>query len=255
MDPEPVLVSLLASALAACRAAVADNAGLVGSLAVAGLVGSASHCTGMCGPFVLAQCVGHLEARPAAAMRQRHRLGGAVLVPYHLGRMTTYAGLGAAAAAAAGGVMDLTGFRWGSAALLGLAALFFLGYGLQRLGVVLPWLASGGEGWWSRHIGRRVRPLFDHPVGFRGYALGLALGFLPCGLLYGAVAAAASGGALAAALAMSAFALGTVPALVVVGVAGEVAGRRWQGLTGRLAPGLLMLNAGLLTYMAWRLVA
>lgn len=255
MDAEPFFFSLLASALAACRAALVDNAGLVGSLAVAGLVGSASHCTGMCGPFVLAQCVARLEARPAAAMRQRDRLGGAALVPYHLGRLTTYAGLGAVAAAAAGRVMDLTGFRWGSAALLGLAALFFLGYGLRRLGVVLPWLASGGEGWWSRHIGRRVRPLFGHPVGLRGYVLGVALGFLPCGLLYGALAAAASGGVLGAVLAMSAFALGTVPALVVVGVAGQVAGRRWQGLTGRLAPGLLMLNAGLLTYMAWRLVA
>ena len=33
------------------------------------------------------------------------------------------------------------------------------------------------------------------PSGWRHYALGVALGFLPCGLLYGALAAAAAAGA------------------------------------------------------------
>ncbi len=79
--------------------------------------------------------------------------------------------------------------------------------------------------------GRWARPLFARPVGFRGYALGLMLGFLPCGLLYGALAAAAaSGDPLTGAFAMIAFALGTVPALLAVGLAGHVAGQRWQGL-------------------------
>jgi sulfite exporter TauE/SafE len=255
VDQDVYLFSLLASGLAYCRVAVVDNAGLMASLAFAGLVGGVSHCAGMCGPFVLAQCVARLEARPAAGMGEIHRLGGAALATYHLGRMTTYVGLGVAAAAIAEGLTQVTGFKWGAAALLGLAALFFLGYAVRRLGVLLPWLGRGGESWWSRHIGRIARPLFARPVGWRGYVLGFALGFLPCGLLYGAVAAAASGGVLAAGLAMVAFALGTVPALVAVGLAGHVAGLRWQGLTARLAPGLLMINAVALTYMAWRLVA
>jgi sulfite exporter TauE/SafE len=73
--------------------------------------------------------------------------------------------------------------------------------------------------------------------------------------LYGALAAAASsGGALAGALGMAAFAAGTVPALLAVGLAGHVVGGTWAGVVQRAAPVLLLLNAGLLSYMAWRLL-
>lgn len=246
----------MASGIAVCRVAVEDNAGLLASLFLAGLVGSASHCVGMCGPFVLAQAVARLEARVADGMREWHRVAGAALVPYHLGRATTYTGLGAVAAGLAGGVVDVTGLRQLSALLLAVAALFFLGYGLQRLGVAIPWLARGGEGWWRRVVGDRIRPLFARPTGFRGYGLGLALGFLPCGLLYGALAAAASaGGMVGGAFAMLSFALGTVPALLAIGVAGHVAGSNWRAVAGKAAPALLMLNAVILSYMAWRLAA
>jgi sulfite exporter TauE/SafE len=256
VDQESLLINMLATGLAHCQAVTVEHGGLLTSLFMAGLVGSATHCVGMCGPFVLAQTVARLESRPASDMREFHRLSGAALAPYHLGRTTTYAGLGAAAALLAGGVIDVTGLKWLSAALLILAALFFLGYAVQRIGVHVPWLRSGGESGWSRHLGRWARPLFERPVGVRGYALGLMLGFLPCGLLYGALAAAAaSGDPLSGAFAMIAFALGTVPALVAVGLAGHVAGRRWQGLLAGITPVLMVFNAAALTYLAWRVVA
>ncbi len=256
MDQESLLINLLVAGLAHCRAVTVEHGGLMASLFMAGLVGGATHCVGMCGPFVLAQTVARLESRPAAGMREIHRLSGAALAPYHLGRATTYAGLGAAGALLAGGFIDVTGLKLLSAGLLILAAMFFLGYALQRLGVYAPWLKSGGESWWSRHVGRWARPLFDRPVGFRGYALGLALGFLPCGLLYGALAAAAaSGDPLSGAFAMIAFTLGTVPALLAVGLAGHVAGQRWQGLVAGVTPVLMVFNAAALTYLAWRTVA
>ncbi|MCW5698361.1 MAG: sulfite exporter TauE/SafE family protein [Rhodospirillales bacterium] len=256
MEPNPPLFELLTTGFGYCHAVAIDHSDLLGSLFLAGLVGSASHCVGMCGPLVLGQVVTRMEAKSAADMRESDRYFNAVLLPYHLGRMTTYIGLGAGAAALAGGVVNVTGLQWFSAALLAIAALFFLGYALQRLGATLPWLTTGGESWWSRSVGRFVKPLFQRPVGIRGYGLGLALGFLPCGLLYGAIAAAASsGGALAGAIAMAAFALGTVPALVGIGFAGHVAGTHWRTATTRLTPILLMLNAAVLTYMAWRIVA
>ena len=101
-----------------------------------------------------------------------------------------------------------------------------------------------------------TRPLLERPQGWRGYGLGIALGFLPCGLLYGAVAAAAAaGGALAGALAMVVFALATVPALVVVGLVGHLAGERGRTFTRLVAPLLLLINAGILSYLAWHVVA
>jgi uncharacterized protein len=239
-----------------CHTAAVEHGALLTSLFLVGLLGSVSHCVGMCGPFVLGQVVARLEATPAARLHEFRRLTGAALAPYHLGRMTTYGLLGAGAGALAGGAGDLTGLRWLSAGLLAIAALFFVGYAVPRLGLPVFGTRLGGEGLWSRHVGPRIRPLFGAPVGFRGYLLGVALGFLPCGLLYGAIAAAASSGsAVAGGLTMVAFVLGTIPALVGVGVAGHVTGNRWQSATARVTPVLLVLNAGLLGYMAWRMVA
>lgn len=255
MDQAPQLLDALAFSVAHCRAIAVEHGTLLASLFLVGLVGSASHCVGMCGPFVLGQVGARLEAVPAARMSELRRLTGAALLPYHLGRMTTYVGLGAVAGGLAGGVIDLTGLRWLSAALLAVAALCFLGYALSRIGLRLPRLWRGGESPrlpWPRGL---LRPLFAKPVGVRGYGLGLALGFLPCGLLYGAAAAAAAAGsAAAAALAMMAFAAGTVPALFGIGLAGHVVGTRWHGAAARVTPVLLFLNAGLLGFMAWRTV-
>ena len=233
-----------------------EYAGLIGGLFVAGLVGGAGHCTGMCGPFVLSQVMVRLESVPAAAMGEWHRLAGAALLPYHLGRATTYAALGAAAGALSGGLAELGDWRWLPAVLLAVAAVFFAGYALGSLGVRLPWTGmDAGEGWWAQRLGGVVKPLFGKPVGWRGYVLGLVLGLLPCGFLYGSIAAAAAAGsAMVGALAMLAFTAGTVPALFGLGLAGHLAGRRWQPLAVRLASAVLLANAGFLGFMAWRLI-
>jgi hypothetical protein len=243
--------------LAACRVAVVDNGNLLLSLLAAGLIGGASHCVAMCGPFVLAQTSTRLAAVDAAHMSEWSRAGGALLVPYHLGRLVTYAALGTLAASLAGGLGTLPGLGWLSAALLTVAALAFLGYGLARLDLLPARLAApsagGTAGAW---LSRWSAPLFTHPVGWRGFALGLVLGFLPCGLLYGALAAAAaSGSALGGLFAMAAFAAGTVPALVAVGLAGHFVARRWQPLATRAGAFLMVINGGVLAWFAWRLVA
>ncbi len=258
VDESLFLKTILESGLAHCRVVVDDHGGLLISLFMAGLVGGPTHCVGMCGPFVLSQVTARLEDTPAAGMREWHRLSGAALVPYHLGRLTTYVLLGAAAALMVAGATAFGGFRWLSAGLLSLAALFFIGYALRGLLPRLPRFGGDAarEGAWSRRLGDRARPLFARPVGWRGYALGVALGFLPCGLLYGALAAAASGSdPLAGAFAMTAFGLGTVPSLIGVGLAGHVAGQHWRGALARIAPVLLVINAGILGTMAWRLLA
>lgn len=246
------MLAELSAGLAVCRVAAADNGGLLASLLLTGLIGSLTHCSGMCGPFVLSQVAARLESVSVARMSEMHRLTGAALVPYHLGRATTYAGLGAAAAATAG----LTGgaFRLAAALLLGLAALFLLGMAVPRLKRLLSGEASG-ESWWSRSVGRWARPLFAAPTGLRGYALGVMLGFIPCGLLYAALAAAASpGNAVAGALAMLAFAAGTVPVLFAIGVAGHFAVGRWRASMLKWAPLLLVVNAVMLGFMAWQMV-
>lgn len=257
VDLSSLVQGVLGAALAHCQTVVETHSGLLTSLLLAGLLGGLTHCAGMCGPFVLSQTVARLEAVPAKDMREWHRLAGAALVPYHLGRATTYALLGALAALIADGMIAATGLKWLSAALLLLAALFFATYALHQLAVRLPWAAGvDGGGLWSRYGSQLVRPLFARPVGWRGYLLGVALGFLPCGLLYGALAAAASSsGPLAGAFAMLAFALGTVPALVLIGIAGHVAAGRFTQAARAVMPVLMLLNAAALSYFAWRTLA
>ncbi|PKU23379.1 sulfite exporter TauE/SafE family protein [Telmatospirillum siberiense] len=256
MTDQAVLLALLESGLHQCHVALQGEGGLLGSLALAGLVGGVSHCAGMCGPFVLSQVAARLEGTPAGQMREWHRLSGAAVLPYHLGRAATYAILGGAGAAVTGSLTTAVGgLHWLSAALLLAAALFMAGLAIPSLKRLLTG-TNGEAAGWSRILERLAGPLFGQPTGWRGFLLGLLLGFIPCGLLYGALAAAAaSGNVLTGMAGMLAFAAGTWPSLFAVGLLGHLAGNRWRAPVLRYAPLLLMINAGMLTWLAWRHVA
>lgn len=215
-----------------------------------GLTGGAVHCAGMCGPFVLSQVGSRLSALPLAQATGFTRLRGMALLPYHAGRATTYTLLGGIAAGLAGGVESVLLQGYLPAVALLLAALLFAGLALRQVApVLLPAGFSTAGQWWHG----RFAPLFRKPDGLNGYILGIVLGFLPCGLVYAALLlAGASGSWRDGALAMAAFALGTMPALLVVGFLGAAAGRRWRGiLRWGLVP-VLLFNALLLLVMALR---
>lgn len=218
-----------------CQTAIQTNAPLILALFMAGVVGSAGHCAGMCGPFVLAQVGARAELK---------RLSGAALLPYHLGRGTTYVALGALLAAPIGLLSRLEQLRWIPAAMLVAAAALFL---LQAL---RGWNVIGAP---APRFLQRARGLFAKPIGARGYALGLVLGFLPCGLLYAALgAAAATADPVAAAAGMLGFVLGTMPMLVAIGFLGQGAASHWRDLARKAMPVIATLNAVVLLAMAWR---
>ena len=197
---------------------------------LAGLVGSPLHCAPMCGGFVLGQVSDRMARLPTSRLSECHRLRAAALMPYHLGRISTYTALGFTAGVGGLLVQRLSG---GAGVFLLIGAALLL---LQAL--------------------RRWRPGFALPLtrSLRGYPLGLALGFLPCGLYAALAAAAATGSPLYGALAMVCFGLGTVPALIAVGLFGAAAGHRWQRGVARLTPAVLGPNAGLLTGRGVRLL-
>lgn len=208
-----------------------------------GLWGGLTHCAGMCGPFVLAQVDRHLDAPGGTAFGRWSRLRGAALIPYHAGRLTTYMALGAVSGSLGAVLVELTALRWLVTGFLLLAAVLFAA---QALGMPGP-----GASRLPAVLGKAVSRLSQASSATRHYALGVALGFLPCGLLYGAIAAAAAaGGALPGALAMGAFTLGTVPALVAVGWGGAILGARRRQALQRLTRPLLVVNAVLLFVLA-----
>ena len=218
--------------------------GLSGSLFFAGLAGSLVHCIGMCGPFVLGQVMIDAEDERGGYGEWR-RLAGAALAPYHLGRFTTYTALGAMAGAATAVFAAMPVFASLSSVLLVLAALLMV---LQAFG-----LAGGAISPITTPIARLAAPLSSARGPWARYGLGIVLGFLPCGLLYGALAAAGgTGSAAEGALAMAAFTLGTVPALVAVGWGGTLARRRLREVSRWVAAPLLLANAVVMLALASR---
>jgi sulfite exporter TauE/SafE len=239
-------MELIFEMVAACRQGIAHFGGAPGALAVplflAGLVGSAVHCAGMCGPFVIGQVMAD-AGKATARYGEWRRLGSAALLPYHLGRLTTYTALGAAAGASTALFAATSAFAWISGFLLVLGAVLMLS---QAVGLAIhaPQAMTGVLVRWARP--------FSSPAGpMARYALGVVLGFLPCGLIYGALGMAASTGSpLAGAGAMAAFAAGTIPALVVIAWGGLLLRRRWQGVARWTAVPLLAFNAMLMLALA-----
>ncbi len=233
---------------------VGSGTGLTVTLLLAGAAGSVMHCVPMCGPIVLGQVSDRLARVPQARLCEASRLRNALLLPYHAGRLLTYAALGATAAAVGGNVQGIAWLGWSSSALLATAALLFL---MQALRVIAPTSlrllprAGTAPAGISRAIRRQLRGL-DLATIRGGFLLGLALGFLPCGFLYAAIAAAAAAGsALGGATAMLGFGLGTIPVLVAAGLAGHSAGQRFRRGIIAATPVLLVANAVLLAVLAW----
>ena len=239
-----------------------DGPGLPLGLFLAGLAGGAAHCGPMCGLFVLGQTADRLALLPAARLCEMAWLRAGLLAPYHAGRMITYSGLGAVAGLL--GTMPQVG-RLAGVLLLG-GALLFLLQALARIAPALPRLPgaqlAGAQragarppAAWMAVLGRLTARL-DRASATGSLLRGVALGFLPCGLLYAAIAAAASAAPpLMSAFAMASFALGTVPILAAIGITGQAAGHRWRALATRVAPVVMLINAAMLTAAALNTLA
>lgn len=206
--------------------------------AAVGILGGV-HCLGMCGGIVGAISVGHAGRRGP---------GFDLLLAYNLGRITSYIIAGALAGWL--GATLLGGLPAGQAVLQGIAALFLLLLGLY-IGGWWPVLArleqAGGVLW------RRIEPFGRRflPVRHAGQALvvGGLWGWLPCGLVYSVLAwSLSAGGAAEGAMLMAAFALGTLPNLLLMGVfAARLAGFIRQPWVRQAA------GAGIAVYGIWLL--
>jgi sulfite exporter TauE/SafE len=207
---------------------------------LAGLLGSV-HCVGMCGGIVTALTAGIDPARRRSGWRMLPFQSA-----YNLGRITSYAVAGAIAGAIGQGTLGVFGPH--RAVFLGhlISAGFLIAMGLYLAGWWrgLAVLERAGSRVWRRiePLGRRLLPVRS-PAG--ALVLGLLWGWLPCGLVYSALAwALASGGASQGALIMLAFGAGTLPTLLALGGAGSWLLRMARTARVRVAFGTLAILFG-----------
>jgi len=202
-----------------------------------GLV-SGMHCLQMCGPLVLTYSL----TTPRDQALRTH-------LSYNAGRISTYILLGALAGAlgsafsSLGRVAGLTsGARIVSGAAMIVAGILMIGLLPSTGGLV----SIGRPGIASRFSRTVARLLTSSRNKFR---LGLALGFLPCGLIYAALLKAMeSAGPLAGALTMLAFGLGTSVSLLAVGMASSFAGARFGRWSNRVAAAGIMIAGSVLLW-------
>ena len=181
-----------------------------------GLLGS-FHCVGMCGAIALA-----LPGQTGAgALRYT---GGRLL--YNLGRVSTYATLGAGAGLV-GQSLRLAGAQQSLSIASGVLILLLVAVP-ERYTTRLAGLLGFRRplAWVKTTLGR----LFQQPSLPALYATGLLNGLLPCGLVYLALAGALSAPNVAGAAAyMACFGLGTLPLMLGLSLSGRLVPLAWRG--------------------------
>ena len=185
-------------------------------------IASGVHCVGMCGGIVAAfstqraaigKVRGPREAPPGVSLP--------LLTAFNAGRIGAYTLAGAAAGAIgsagayAANVVTVQAFLYVLANLM----LVLIGLHLAGISPLLARLESlGGPVW------RKIQPLavrfLPADTLLRALVAGSLWGWLPCGLVYGMLGTAvATGSVSGGALTMLAFGLGTVPNMLLAGVA------------------------------------
>ena len=199
-----------------------------------GLFGS-PHCLGMCGGIVTAF---------GLSMQQvsNSKKNGLILT-YHFGRLISYAILGLLASLL--GVAIFQSFMSNSAPRMVLGAVLVL-IGLAMLGLPLfNQLEKVGMRFWQSLAPVRKKVF---PIDSFGKALfaGLLWGFLPCGLVYGALMMAIAGNHVATGAAlMFVFGLGTIPMLIATQKTVGVLQSSIKNFRLRQLNGVVMMLSGL----------
>ncbi len=220
---------------------------LIASSALIAATGSI-HCVGMCGGISSALSFAIPEARRQG---QTLWLWQAVL---GLGRVTTYTLLGILAGTLGQGLL---GWLPGPSMAVGLALsgvlMLLLALHLSGKGGLLAQLERVGQGVWRtlQPLTRKLMPLDSF---LKAWLLGILWGFLPCGLVYTALAlAATSGGPVSGGVIMAVFGAITVVPVATTGVVAS----HLQGFRGpvarKIAVAVTLILAITFLLMAWQM--
>lgn len=215
---------------------------IVTSYTTAFLLGlfSTIHCIAMCGSVI-----GALTLSLPMSVRESQRKMLPYVFNYNLGRLVSYATAGAIVGLLSAPLVTINGhiiLRYLSVIVMVAMGLYLAGWfprfaHMERMGAPI-WR-------WLQPLGRKLLPVQST---FQALLLGLVWGWLPCGLVYAALAVAATvGEPVKASLVMLAFGVGTLPAVMGSGLFTGMLAAMARAKHLRQIAGLLIIAMALAT--------
>jgi sulfite exporter TauE/SafE len=204
---------------------------------------SSMHCIGMCGSII-----GTLTLSLSPEIRSKKTLLFPFVFNYNIGRITSYTMAGALAGIIEALITMPMGEINGHRLLQLLSAAIMTGAGLYIAGWFprFAYIEKLGLHFWKKiePFGRKLIPVKSRT---QAYLFGMVWGWLPCGLVYAALALAATAGDISkSALTMLSFGLGTLPAVMGVGIMTGILTRLSRMQRFKQAIGLFMVALALL---------
>ena len=196
-----------------------------------GAVGSL-HCIGMCGPLAM--------SLPVVSNTASGKFLYTLL--YNLGRIVTYACLGAVLGLV-GASVALAGYQQALSIVVGVVILLFVIFPRHRWAL----FSSGKMQQLFETLRVKLGSLFFQKKYRSVFFIGLLNGLLPCGLVYMAIAGAISTASLTGSVFfMAAFGLGTLPVMWSVAFFGSLISLHTRTTIKKAYPYLMVLMACLL---------
>ncbi|NOQ36995.1 MAG: sulfite exporter TauE/SafE family protein [Methylococcaceae bacterium] len=209
---------------------------------------SSVHCIGMCGSII-----GTLTLSLAPEIRASKRTLFTFVLNYNIGRITSYT--------LAGAIVGLLGMLFSlpitngqghrflqffSATIMASAGLYIAGW-FPRFA----YIEKAGSKFWKliEPYGRKLIPVKTR---LHAALFGMVWGWLPCGLVYAALTVAAStGDVVRSSLTMLSFGLGTLPAVVGVGIMTDTLTKLSRMQRFKQLVGILLIVLAILAAFPW----
>ena len=201
-----------------------------------GFIGS-THCVGMCGGIISTLSTSLSGYSPKKAFN--------IQLFYNIGRITSYSFIGLLLGLFSSSLMELLPDPRAFSMKIGGVFFILLGLYISQLMNSFKYLEAAGQTMWKKiePYGRKYLPASS--IG-HAWKLGIVWGWLPCGLVYSALALAVTQlNPLHSALTMMVFGLGTLPTLLLIGHFAQHVKTILQNRTVRLMLGLLLIAYGL----------
>lgn len=209
---------------------------------------SSMHCIGMCGSII-----GTLTLSLSPEIRNKKRRLLPFVLNYNMGRIVSYTMAGALVGVIGSLLSMPLSDGEGHRILQVLSAIFMASAGFYMAGWFprFAYIEKAGIHVWKKiePLGRKLLPVKNRT---QAYLFGMVWGWLPCGLVYTALALAATTGDISkSALTMLSFGLGTLPAVMGVGIMTNVLMRLSRMQYFKQVIGLLLIALALVAALPW----